>query len=50
MRLRSTTLNGNTTGSGSLPAKRKGTRKRARSTSDTGVHRKPNVTPRSNKH
>jgi hypothetical protein len=35
--------------SGSQPAKRKGVRKRARSTSDTGVHRKPNVTPRSNK-
>jgi tetratricopeptide (TPR) repeat protein len=35
--------------SGSQPTKRKGARKRARSTADTGVHRKPNVTPRSNK-
>jgi hypothetical protein len=48
LRLRSSGLTGTNT-SGSQPTKRKGVRKRARSTSDTGVHRKPNVTPRSNK-
>ena len=51
LRMRSTLLGSSSNASGSQPAKRKGTRKRAaRSTSDTGVHRKPNVTPRSNKH
>jgi tetratricopeptide (TPR) repeat protein len=51
LRMRSTLVGSSSNASGSQPAKRKGTRKRAaRSTSDTGVHRKPNVTPRSNKH
>jgi hypothetical protein len=50
LRMRSTLLGSSSNASGSQPAKRKGTRKRARSTADTGVHRKPNVTPRSNKH
>ncbi|HTV24116.1 MAG TPA: tetratricopeptide repeat protein [Polyangiaceae bacterium] len=50
LRMRSTLLGASSTASGSQPAKRKGTRKRARSTADTGVHRKPNVTPRSGKH
>jgi tetratricopeptide (TPR) repeat protein len=49
MRLRSPLVGSGSNASGSQPAKRKGTRKRARSTSDTGVHRKPNVTPRTNK-
>jgi len=50
LRMRSTLLGSSGNAAGSQPAKRKGTRKRARSTADTGVHRKPNVTPRSNKH
>jgi len=42
LRLRPSTLTGNTS-STSQSAKRKATRKRVRSTADTGVHRKPNV-------
>jgi hypothetical protein len=50
LRLRSGLGTGASVGaSGSQSTKRKGARKRARSTADTGVHRKPNVSPRSNK-
>jgi tetratricopeptide (TPR) repeat protein len=45
LRLRSGLVTGGGT-TGAQPTKRKGARKRARSTTDTGVHRKPNV-PRS---
>jgi hypothetical protein len=45
LRLRSGMVTG-VSGSGAQPTKRKGARKRGRSTTDTGVHRKPNV-PRS---
>jgi cellulose synthase operon protein C len=48
LRLRSGLGSGGGT-AGPSTTKRKGARKRARSTADTGVHRKPNVTPRSNK-
>ena len=51
MRLRTSASGTGANASGGQAAKRKATRKRApRSTADTGVHRKPNVTPRSNKH
>jgi hypothetical protein len=48
-RLRPPPLNNGATVSGSQPSKRKRSRKRARSTADTGVHRKPNVSRRSKK-
>ncbi len=49
LRLRPPPLSSAATASGSQPAKRKRSRKRARSTTDTGVHRKPNVSRRSRK-
>jgi hypothetical protein len=49
LRLRPSVVGSATGASGSQPTKRKGTRKRVRSTADTGVHRKPNV-PRTTKH
>jgi hypothetical protein len=48
-RLRPPPLNNGATVSGSQPSKRKRSRKRAHSTADTGVHRKPNVSRRSKK-
>lgn len=48
LRMRSP-LGTSSNGGGSQPTKRKAVRKRPRATADTGVHRKPNVTPRSNK-
>ena len=47
MRLRASTLGSSPSGAASPSRARKATRKRAQSTPDTGVHRKPNVTPRS---
>jgi hypothetical protein len=49
LRLRTPAVNNSGAISGSQPSKRKRPRKRARSTADTGVHRKPNVSRRSKK-
>lgn len=49
MRLRPPSLSSGANASGSHPSKRKRSSKRERSTADTGVHRKPNVSRRSKK-
>ncbi len=49
MRLRAPSLGSGSSVSGSPPTKRKRAKKRGRSTPDTGVHRKPNVSRRSKK-